>query len=164
MHLGGELFKLSAGIDLLHVPFKGGGPAHDRCGRRPHASCIFATIPTATPHVRSGKIRALGVGSAKRQSVLPDVPTVSEAGLPGYEVENWVGIVAPAGTPQTIVDKLNKEISAILDFAGVSEAAHRSRARSSMRMSTGRVRRLHGEGAGQMGTRREGGRHQGAMI
>ncbi len=114
MHLGGELFKLSAGIDLLHVPFKGGGPAMIDVVGRPHKA-IFATIPTATPQVRSGKIRALGVGSAKRQSVLPDVPTVSEAGLPGYEVENWVGIVAPAGTPQTIVDKLNKEISAILD-------------------------------------------------
>jgi len=114
MHLGGELFKLSAGVNLLHIPFKGGGPAMiDVVGG--HTNAIFATIPTATPQVKSGKVRPLGVGSAKRQAVLPDVPTLAEAGLPGYEVENWVGLVAPAGTPQAIVDKLHKEISAAME-------------------------------------------------
>ena len=114
MHLGGELFKLSAGINLLHVPFRGGGPAMiDVVGG--HTKAIFATVPTATPQVKSGKVRALAVGSAKRQAVMPDIPTVAEAGLPGYEVENWIGLVAPAGTPQAIVDKLNKEVAAILD-------------------------------------------------
>ena len=120
MHLGGELFKLSAGVNLLHVPFRGGGPAMiDVIGG--HTNAVFATIPTATPQVKSGKIRPLGVGSAKRQAVLPDVPTLAEAGLPGYEVENWVGIVAPAGTPQAIVDKLHKEISAAMQSPEVQK-------------------------------------------
>ena len=133
MHLGGELFKLSAGVDLLHVPFRGGGPAMiDVVGG--HTKAIFATVPTATPQVKSGKVRALGVGSAKRQAVLPDVPTLAEAGLPGYEVENWVGIVAPAGTPQAIVDKLNKEISAILESPEVQKQLAEQGAES-MRMS-----------------------------
>ena len=122
MHLGGELFKLSAGVNLLHVPFRGGGPAMiDVVGG--HTKAIFATVPTATPQVKSGKVRALGVGAAKRQAVLPDVPTVAEAGLPGYDVANWVGIVAPAGTPAAIVEKLHKEMSAIHGVARGAEAA-----------------------------------------
>jgi tripartite-type tricarboxylate transporter receptor subunit TctC len=113
MHLGGELFKMSAGVDLLHVPFRGGGPAMiDVVGG--HTSAIFATMPTAVPQVRSGKVRALAVGASKRQAALPDVPTATEAGLPGYDVSNWVGIVAPAGTPAVIVDRLNKEIAAAM--------------------------------------------------
>jgi tripartite-type tricarboxylate transporter receptor subunit TctC len=113
MHLGGELFKLSAGVDLLHVPFKGGGPAMiDVVGG--HTNAVFATVPTATPQVKSGKARALAVGAPKRQAALPDVPTAAEAGLPGYDVSNWIGIVAPAGTPPAIVEKLNKDIAAIM--------------------------------------------------
>jgi tripartite-type tricarboxylate transporter receptor subunit TctC len=120
MHLGGELFKLSAGVNLLHVPFRGGGPAMiDVVGG--HTNAIFATVPTATPQVKSGKARALAVGALTRQSVLPDVPTATEAGLPGYDVANWVGIVAPAGTPATIVDKLNKEIAAAMQSPGVQK-------------------------------------------
>jgi tripartite-type tricarboxylate transporter receptor subunit TctC len=120
MHLGGELFKLSAGVNLLHVPFRGGGPAMiDVVGG--HTNAIFATVPTATPQVKSGKARALAVGAAKRQSVLPDVPTAIEAGLPGYDVANWVGIVAPAGTPAAIVDKLNKEIAAAMQSPEVQQ-------------------------------------------
>ena len=86
-------------------------------------------MPTATPQVKSGKVRALAVGGAKRQAALPDVPTAAEAGLPGYEVANWVGIVAPAGTPAAIVDKLNKEIAAVDAVARGAEAARRARAR-----------------------------------
>jgi tripartite-type tricarboxylate transporter receptor subunit TctC len=120
MHLGGELFKLSAGVNLLHVPFRGGGPAMiDVVGG--HTNAIFATVPTATPQVKSGKARALAVGALTRQSVLPDVPTATEAGLPGYDVANWVGIVAPAGTPATIVDKLNKEIAAAMQSPEVQK-------------------------------------------
>jgi tripartite-type tricarboxylate transporter receptor subunit TctC len=120
MHLGGELFKMAAGVDLLHVPFKGGGPAMiDVIGG--HTKLLFATVPTATPQVRSGKVRALAVGASRRAAVLPDVPTFAEAGLPGYEVANWVGLVAPAGTPQPIVDKLHKEISAILDSPDIQK-------------------------------------------
>jgi tripartite-type tricarboxylate transporter receptor subunit TctC len=117
-HLGGELFKLMAGVDLLHVPFKGGGPAMiDVLGG--HTKAVFATTITALPHVRSGRLRALGVGNRARSPVLPEIPTVAEAGVPGYEAVNWIGIVAPAGTPATIVAKLHTEISAILNSAEV---------------------------------------------
>jgi tripartite-type tricarboxylate transporter receptor subunit TctC len=120
MHLGGELFKLAAGVDLLHVPFKGAGPAMvDVLGG--HTKVAFATTLTAPPHVRQGKLRALGIGAAKRNASLPDVPTVSEAGLPGYEVANWIGIVAPAGTPAAIVEKLSREIAAIQDLPEVQK-------------------------------------------
>jgi len=113
-HLGGELFKLMAGIDLLHVPFKGGGPAMiDVLGG--HTKAVFATTITALPHVRSGRLRALGVGTRARSPVLPEIPTIAEAGVPGYEAINWIGIVAPAGTPATILAMLHTEISAILN-------------------------------------------------
>ena len=119
-HLGAELFKLAAGVNLLHVPFKGGGPAMiDVVGG--HTKVAFATTITALPHVRSGKLRALGVGATTRSAVLPDVPTIAEAGVPGYEAVNWIGIVAPAGTPADIVAKLHKEISAIQDSLEVQK-------------------------------------------
>src|SRR6266540_1642400 len=112
-HLGAELFKLMAGVDMLHVPFKGGGPALiDVLGG--HTKAVFATTITALPHVRSGKLRALGVGGRERSAVLAEVPTIAEAGVPGYEAVNWIGIVAPAGTPAPIVARLHDEISTIL--------------------------------------------------
>jgi len=120
MHLGAELFKLAAGVDLLHVPFKGGGPAMvDVLGG--HTKVAFATTLTAPPFVRQGKLKALGIGSATRNASLPEVPTISEAGVPGYEVANWIGIVAPAGTPAAVVEKLNHEIAAIQDLPEVQK-------------------------------------------
>ncbi len=120
MHLGAELFKLTAGIDMLHVPFKGGGPAMiDLIGG--HTKVGFATTITTAPYVRSGKLRALGVGATQRSPVLPDIPTIAEAGVPGYEVANWMGIVAPAGTPAAIVEKLHSEILAVLDSPEVQK-------------------------------------------
>jgi tripartite-type tricarboxylate transporter receptor subunit TctC len=120
MHLGAELFKLTAGVDMLHVPFKGGGPAMvDIVGG--HTKVGFATTITTSPLIRSGKLRPLGVGGLTRSPALPDVPTIAEAGVPGYEVSNWIGIVAPAGTPAEIVAKLHQEISAILDSADVQK-------------------------------------------
>src|SRR5712692_7683334 len=111
-HLGGELFKLMAGVDILHVPFKGGGPAMiDVIGG--HTKVMFSSLVQTTPHIKSGKLRALGTGGSKRTTVLPDVPPVAEAGVPGYEAVNWWGIVAPAGTPQAIIDKLHKDIAAV---------------------------------------------------
>ncbi len=111
-HLSAELFKLAAGIDMLHVPFRGGGPANiDLIGG--HTKVMFNNVPTAMPHIRSGKLRALGVGGARRIAVLADVPTIAEAGVPGYEASNWWGILAPAGTPATIVERLHTEITAI---------------------------------------------------
>jgi tripartite-type tricarboxylate transporter receptor subunit TctC len=113
-HLGGELFKLMAGVDLLHVPFKGGGPALiDVLGG--HSKVIFATTITGLPHIRSGRLRVLGTGGRERTPVLPDVPTIAETGVPGYEAVNWIGLAAPAGTPPAIVAKLHSEIAAILD-------------------------------------------------
>ena len=114
LHLAAELFKSSAGIDLLHVPFRGAGPAMiDVIGG--HTQAVFASVASTVPHVRAGKLRALGVGASARSPALADIPTVAEAGVPGYEAANWIGIVAPAGTPGAIVAKLHREIAAALD-------------------------------------------------
>jgi tripartite-type tricarboxylate transporter receptor subunit TctC len=111
-HLGGELFKLMAGVNILHVPFKGGGPAMiDVVGG--HTKVMFSSLVQTTPHIRSGKLRALGTGGSTRNPVLPDVPTIAEAGVPGYEAVNWWGVVAPTGTPTAIIDKLHQEITAV---------------------------------------------------
>ncbi|MET0629928.1 MAG: tripartite tricarboxylate transporter substrate binding protein [Xanthobacteraceae bacterium] len=116
MHLGGELFKLTAGVDLLHVPFRGAGPAMiDVIGG--HSQASFASIPSVIGHVRSGKLRALGIGALERNPALPDLPTMTEGGVAGYQAANWIGIVAPAGTPAPVVALLHKEISAIQDSA-----------------------------------------------
>jgi tripartite-type tricarboxylate transporter receptor subunit TctC len=113
-HLGGELFKLMAGVDIVHVPYRGGGPAMiDVIGG--HTKIIFSSLIQTTPHVKAGQLKALATGGAKRNPVLPDVPTIAEAGVPGYEANNWWGMLAPAGTPPAIVDKLNKAVSAALD-------------------------------------------------
>jgi tripartite-type tricarboxylate transporter receptor subunit TctC len=112
-HLGGELFKLMAGIDVMHVPFKGGGPAMiDVMGG--HTKILFSSLVQTTPHIRSGKLRALATGGPKRSPVFPDLPTVAEAGVPGYEGVNWWGVLAPAGTPKPVVDKLSRDIAAAL--------------------------------------------------
>jgi tripartite-type tricarboxylate transporter receptor subunit TctC len=112
-HLGAELFKQMAGVDLMHVPYKGGGPAMvDVIGG--HVKLMFSSLVQTTPHIRAGKLRAIAVGGLKRSPVLPDVPTVDESGVPGYEGVNWWGMVAPAGTPQPIIDKLHLELTQVL--------------------------------------------------
>jgi tripartite-type tricarboxylate transporter receptor subunit TctC len=119
-HLGGELFKLEAGIDILHVPFKGGGPAMiDVVGG--HTKVMFSSLVQTTPHIKTGKLRALGVGSKERSKVLPDVPSVAEAGVPSYEAVNWWGIVAPAGTPQPVIDKVHAALTAAQDSPEVEK-------------------------------------------
>jgi tripartite-type tricarboxylate transporter receptor subunit TctC len=111
-HLGGELFKLTAGVNIVHVPYKGGGPAMtDVLGG--YTKIMFSSLVQTSGFVRSGQLRALGTGGSHRSSVLPDVPTIAEAGLPGYEANNWWGILAPAGTPPAIVEKLHDEIAAV---------------------------------------------------
>lgn len=112
-HLSMELFNHMAGIKLEHVPYKGTGPAllDTMSG---HVPLLMSTLLPPLPHLKTGRLRALGVTSAKRVSSLPDVPTVAEGGVAGYEVVGWYGIVAPAGTPQPVVAKLQTEISAIL--------------------------------------------------
>jgi tripartite-type tricarboxylate transporter receptor subunit TctC len=114
LHLGGELFKLSAGVDILHIPFKGAGPAMiDVMGGR--TDLVFASVASTITHVRSGKLKAIGVGATQRNPLMPDVPTVSESGLPGYTAANWFGVAAPAGTPAPIIARLHKELTAIQD-------------------------------------------------
>ncbi len=119
-HLGGELFKLEAGVDMLHVPFKGGGPAMiDVIGG--HTKLLFSSLVQTTPHIRSGKLKALAVGGSKRNAVLPDVPTVAESGVPTYEAVNWWGLVAPAGTPAPIVERLHKVVQEVQTSAEVQK-------------------------------------------
>jgi tripartite-type tricarboxylate transporter receptor subunit TctC len=112
-HLSGELFKLLAGIDLLHIPYKGMAPALvDVISGQ--VSMSFPSIATALPQIKSGKVRALAVTGAKRSQAAPDVITMQEAGVAGYESATWYGAIAPAATPRPIIAKLNSEIVAIL--------------------------------------------------
>ncbi len=111
IHLAGEVFASMAQLNLLHVPYKGSGPAMtDMLGGQ--VDLMFDSITSAAPHIQSGKLRALGVTSAKRSATLPNVPTIAEAGVPGYEVSPWFAVFAPAGTPAPIVQKIN---AALLD-------------------------------------------------
>jgi tripartite-type tricarboxylate transporter receptor subunit TctC len=108
LHLTGELFKSMAGVDLVHVPYKGSAPAlTDLMGGA--VAMMFDTIPSALAHVKSGKLRALGVTGAKRSPLLPEVPTLAEAGLPGFEVLSWYGLAGPAAMPRELVRRLNAE-------------------------------------------------------
>jgi tripartite-type tricarboxylate transporter receptor subunit TctC len=117
-HLAGELFKSLAGVDLLHVPFKGSAPAMtDLLGGQ--VQLMFSDAPTALPHIKSGRVRALGVGSPKRSALVPDVPTIAESGVKGYDAYSWAGVFAPAGTPKEIVAKVNADIVKALSDAEV---------------------------------------------
>ncbi|MFO1318214.1 MAG: tripartite tricarboxylate transporter substrate-binding protein [Burkholderiales bacterium] len=112
-HLEGELFQFLAGVSFVHVPYKGSAPAHlDLLGKRVHL--MFDSIAAALPHIRAGKLRALGVTTPRRVSTLPDVPTIAEAGLPGFAAESWVGVLVPARVPRTVVDRLSREIAAVV--------------------------------------------------
>lgn len=118
IHLAGELFVSMAEIDMLHVPYKGSGPAvADLLGGQ--VDYMFDSVTSAKPHIMSGKLKALAVTTAKRSSALPDVPTVAEAGLPGYELTPWFAAFAPAGTPPEIVAKLNAAMRLALSDAKV---------------------------------------------
>ena len=115
-HLGGELFKLDAGVDIVHVPFRGGGPALlDVIAG--NTKIMFSSLVQTTPYVKNGQLLALGTGGAARSPVLPDVPTIAEAGVPGYQATNWWGIIAPAGTPKEIVEKVRAALAAAQDSA-----------------------------------------------
>jgi tripartite-type tricarboxylate transporter receptor subunit TctC len=119
-HLAGELLKLRAGIALEHVPYKGGGQAiTDVVGGQ--IPLVFTAIATAQQYVRTGRLVGLGVPSARRSAALPDVPTFVESGLPGFDVSSWTGIFAPAGTPRPVIDKLQRELAAVLRTAFVRE-------------------------------------------
>ena len=119
-HLSLELLKAKAGIDITHIPYKGSAPAiQDVMGGQ--VDMMFDTTVVAGPHIESGKLRALAVTSAKRVPSMPNVPTVAESGVPGYEVVSWQAIFAPAGTPKAIVDRLHTEIAKILKEPDMQE-------------------------------------------
>jgi len=119
-HIAMELFKSMAGIKLTHIPYKGGAPAVLDVAAG-HVDLGFGTMPIAAPHIRSGRLRALAVSTAKRTVAMPEVPTVAESGIPGYEATNATGVMAPAGTPRVIVDRLQQEIARILALPDVRE-------------------------------------------
>lgn len=107
-HLAGELLALNSGVQLLHVPYKGIGPAlNDLLGGQ--VSMMFAQMSSVLPHIKSGKLRALGVASLKRSAVMPETPTIAEQGLPRFEAVSWYALMVPAGTPRAVIDKLNAE-------------------------------------------------------
>jgi len=112
-HLSIELFNLMAGVKLVHVPYKGGGPAmSDLIGGQ--VDLIFATTASAIPHLKSGRIKGIAVTTAKRSALLPELPTISESGLEGFDANNWYGLVVPAKTPRAIIDQLNAEVTKVL--------------------------------------------------
>ncbi|MGP1615319.1 MAG: tripartite tricarboxylate transporter substrate-binding protein, partial [Pollutimonas bauzanensis] len=120
MHLSGELFKSLTNTQMLHVPYKGGGAAlADLLPGRVEA--MFCNVPLCLSHIESGKLRALAVTSAQRSALLPQVPTMAEAGLPGYEVNGWFGLFAPAKVDPAIVEKLNAEVQKILNQPEVKQ-------------------------------------------
>ena len=119
-HLAVELFRSMAGIELLHVPYKGGSLAvTDLLGGR--LTLMFANLTTVQGHIKTGRVRALAIGTAQRSLVVPDLPTVAAAGVPGYEANNWNGVVAPAGTPRAVIERLRREIKAAVDAPEMRE-------------------------------------------
>jgi tripartite-type tricarboxylate transporter receptor subunit TctC len=120
-HMAGELFKAMSGTNIVHVPHRGSGDARTAV-LGGHVQMMIDAITTTAPTVQEGQVRALGTTGLKRSSVLPEVPTIAEAGVPGYEATIWLGIMAPAGTPTPVVDKLNGEINKILKQPETREA------------------------------------------
>jgi len=115
-HLSGELFKLMAGVDIQHVPYKGGGPSM-LAVIAGEDQVMFSSIVQTVPNIQAGQLRALATGGERRSPILPDLPTIAEAGVPGYVATNWWGIIAPNGTPQPIVDQVHAAIEEVLTSA-----------------------------------------------
>jgi tripartite-type tricarboxylate transporter receptor subunit TctC len=119
-HLGGELFKSMTGVDIVHVPYKGSAQAiNDLIAGQ--IQVMFDNVPSIGPHVKAGRVRGLGVSAPKRAASFPDVPTIAEAGVPGYETNSWGGVIGPARLPRQVVLKLNREIKAALAVPAVAE-------------------------------------------
>ncbi len=121
MHIGGELFKKAAGVDLFHVPYKGVAPSVAAALSGQVKILFTAAGGGVSPHLRAGKLRAIAVTEKRRTPLLPDVPTLTELGYPGVEVDAWYGVLAPAGTPAPVIARLNREINAILELPEVRE-------------------------------------------
>jgi tripartite-type tricarboxylate transporter receptor subunit TctC len=120
-HMAGELFKATAGVDIVHVPHKGSGEARTSV-MSGQVEMMLDAITTMAPMARAGRVRALGTTGLKRSTVLPEVPTISEAGVKGYETTIWIGVMAPAGTPKPVIDRLNAEITKIVSRPDVKKA------------------------------------------
>jgi tripartite-type tricarboxylate transporter receptor subunit TctC len=120
IHLSGELFKTMAGVDMTHIPYKGSAPAiTDLIGGQ--VQVMFDNLPSSLQFIKAGKLRAIAVTSAKRAPALPDVPTIAESGLPGFEASSWFGIVAPAGTPPAIIARINNDVNQWLQSSEAKE-------------------------------------------
>ena len=120
-HLSIELFNLMAGVKLVHVPYKGGGPAMgDLVGGQ--VQLVFATTASAGPQMKAGRIKGIAVTTVKRSALMPELPTISESGLTGFDANNWYGLLAPAKTPRAIIDRLNAEVTKVLNSPDVRAA------------------------------------------
>lgn len=119
-HLSAETFKSELGLDIVHVPYQGGGEAMNAL-LSGQVQILFITLPASLPHIKAGKVKALAQTGAKRMSLLPDVPTVAETVQPGFDISLWIGVVAPAGTPQPVVERLNAEFNKVLAIPAVAE-------------------------------------------
>ena len=157
-----ELLKHMAGIDLQHIPFKGTGPAMTEVlsGR---IAALFSNMLTAKPLIEAGKLRALAVSGPKRVAALPDVPTVAEAGVPGYSALQWYGLLAPAGTPQPIIDKLQAAVAEALRAARCARAAGAGRRRAGRQRLRG-IRRPDQDRPGEMVGHRASRQHPGRGV
>jgi tripartite-type tricarboxylate transporter receptor subunit TctC len=120
LHLAGELFNMKAGVELLHVPYRGAALAqNDLVGGTIHM--MFSDVASALPYIKANSLRPIAVTGSKRLASLPEVPTIAESGVPGYDIEAWFGILAPAGTPAPVVDRLNRELRAVLAMPEVKQ-------------------------------------------
>jgi tripartite-type tricarboxylate transporter receptor subunit TctC len=120
LHLAGELFNIKAGVELLHVPYRGASLAqNDLVGGTLHM--MFSDVASALPYIKANSLRPIAVTGSRRLASLPDVPTIAESGVPGYDIEAWFGILAPAGTPAPVVDRLNRELRAVLAIPEVKQ-------------------------------------------
>ena len=119
LHLAGELFKSLAGVDIVHVPYKGATGITDLIAGAVQLS--FAGVPQTLPHVKAGRLKALAVTTARRATVVPELPTIAEAGVPGYDVDPWYGVIAPAGAPRAIIEQLNTAFARALNAPDVKE-------------------------------------------
>ena len=124
-HLAGELFKSLTGTKLLHVPYRGAGPAMQDLIAG-HVPVVFDGLGSSAPQIKSGQLRALAIAAPKRVAAFPDIPTAAEAGLPGFEVATWYGLFAPKGTPPEVVERMTKELQAALQTASIKEAWERN--------------------------------------
>ncbi len=133
-HMAGELFKAMAGVSILHIPYKGSSGARtDVLGGQ--VDLMFDAVPTMTEHIRAGKVKALGTTGATRSAVMPDLPTIAEAGVPGYEATIWLGLMAPRNTPPQIVARLNAEVTKIVGHPDTAKA-WKAQGATPMTMST----------------------------